>query len=135
MKAMRDRSVLLVYDDKSRVLMQHRREDREVLPGYWGFFGGKLKNDESEEEALFREIDEELNYSPLDPQLFVSYSVDRDGREMTLHVFEERYDATQELDLQEGQGMDWISVEEINNYKIPEHDKEILRKWRRQHTD
>jgi len=129
---MQDRSVLILYNDEEEVLMQHRREDRDVLPGYWGFFGGKIEEGESKEEALLREIREELQYTPQDPRFLTSYFVKREEGAMTLHVFVEHYDASQKLNQQEGQGMDWIDLDGMDNFKMPAHDKEILRKWRRE---
>jgi 8-oxo-dGTP diphosphatase len=45
-------------DDK---VLAMKRASHKPLPGKWEFPGGKIENNESAEEALIREIKEELN--------------------------------------------------------------------------
>lgn len=60
-------SILIPYRrnaDKFLVFLQKRSKDAKRLPGFFGFFGGGAKNNENPEEALQREIMEELNFVP-----------------------------------------------------------------------
>jgi 8-oxo-dGTP pyrophosphatase MutT (NUDIX family) len=45
------------------VLLLQRRNDEEVLPGFWELPGGKRRFDETSIEALIREVKEETNLS------------------------------------------------------------------------
>lgn len=54
---------LLVRD--RRVLLGHRADDRDWLPGAWDVFGGHVERGESASEALRRELAEELGIEPL----------------------------------------------------------------------
>ncbi len=42
------------------VLMCHRHPDREWVPNVWDFPGGHIAKDETPQQALARELDEEL---------------------------------------------------------------------------
>lgn len=46
-----------------RVYLQKRSADAEALPGNFGFWGGHAEKDEAPEEALAREIQEEMGIS------------------------------------------------------------------------
>lgn len=46
---------------KDNKVLAMQRSERMTLPGMWEFPGGKIEENETEEEALGREIKEELN--------------------------------------------------------------------------
>ena len=54
------RVVCAIIEFNSRTLVVQRSE-KMSLPLKWEFPGGKIENDESEEECILREIKEELN--------------------------------------------------------------------------
>jgi len=58
---------LIVKDNK--VLLQHRTDN-----GTWAVHGGGLEFGESFEEALYRELGEELHIKPINPVEFKTYS-------------------------------------------------------------
>ncbi|HIH17265.1 MAG: 7,8-dihydro-8-oxoguanine triphosphatase [archaeon GW2011_AR6] len=58
----RDVAVIILYDNKKRILLQHRGKNSPRLPGYWAFFGGGIEKGETPEQAVRRECKEELNY-------------------------------------------------------------------------
>ena len=76
---MRDKykvSVLIPYKIKNNdveVFLQKRTEDAKVAPGCFGFFGGKIEEQETPDEALKREIKEELDLSVEDYKFFKQY--------------------------------------------------------------
>ena len=58
--AVRNVSVLALYNDQKEILLQHRSKDALRLPDYWAFFGGGIEGEETPEQAIAREILEEL---------------------------------------------------------------------------
>lgn len=69
-------AALLVTPD-GRYLMQHRDDKPEVFfAGWWGTFGGALEPGERPEEAMRRELIEELAFDPPEMQAFCTLGLD-----------------------------------------------------------
>lgn len=124
--ALRNVAVLLLYNDRKEVLLQHRTADAERLPNYWAFFGGGIEGVESPEQALAREIREELEYAVNAPRLIVTQTMTHKGEGALKYVFVEKYDPRQALVLHEGQGMGWWSFEDLAGLPIIDHDRAVL---------
>ena len=60
---------LIIGDGNGNILLQKRADD-----GTWGYHGGAVEIDESVEDALRREVKEELNIEPKDIELLGIYS-------------------------------------------------------------
>jgi len=122
----RNVAIIILYDDKKRILLQHRKEDAERLPGYWGFFGGGIDEGETPEEAVRRETKEELNYELGNPKLVMVQEFKGKHHDGTKYVFVEKYNPSKKLTLYEGQGMKWVLLNETKPLKIVDHDTEVL---------
>lgn len=126
---MKERTVatLVLYNDQKQILLQQRSEDAPRWPGYWAVFGGGVEDGETIEDALRREIREELNYEVRNPRLFITeQAVSEDGVLIKGNVFVEKYDASQTLILGEGQGFGWFSLEEALQLKITDVRRKCL---------
>lgn len=121
-------SAIILYNDKQEVLMQHRDDNKKFLPGYWGSFGGHIEEGETPEEALKRELIEELEYEVKNPTLFVTSEFTDEDKRITTYNFIEKYDEAQPLVLHEGQGYGWFSIPEALKLKVTELRKEALLK-------
>ena len=60
---------LIIGDGRGNVLLQRRADD-----GQWANHGGAIELWETVEQALFREIGEELGVSPVEPRLLKAYA-------------------------------------------------------------
>ncbi len=127
----RDSAVLVLYNAKGEILLQHRSKDAKRRPNYWGFFGGGVENGETHGEALAREIQEELEYTVTDPEILYTedYTLEQTDGESIFGertVFIEKYDETQELQLHEGQGMGWYKPSETSRLLMSDTVKNRL---------
>lgn len=98
--------VLLQADD--RFLLTSRPEGK-VYAGYWEFPGGKLEAGESVEQALRRELQEELGITIGAAQLWKTQMVDYPHALVRLH-FCKVWDWQGELQMREAQSHAWQSL-------------------------
>jgi 8-oxo-dGTP diphosphatase len=91
---------IAILTQANQYLMQLRDPIPSIVhPGHWGMFGGHLDEGETPEEAIWRELTEEICYTPPALTLFCE---DRDIG-VVRHVFYgELTVPMSELDLQEG---------------------------------
>ena len=130
-------ALIVLYDEKGRVLLQERSADAERLPGYWGFYGGGIKPNESPLEAVKREAFEELNYQLHEPALFFEqpFQLGRRYQRVTEEVengymwaFTERFSGSKEnLRILEGRSGVWTTVNAVEKLHMMEHDKAVIR--------
>jgi 8-oxo-dGTP pyrophosphatase MutT (NUDIX family) len=72
-----DAVVAIICLDDGRYLMQHRDERSDIwYPGHWGCFGGAVEPGESPEDALARELYEELEFRPRQPAFLTRFDFD-----------------------------------------------------------
>jgi len=98
--------VLIASD--GRFLLTSRPEGK-VYAGYWEFPGGKLEGDESVEQALRRELEEEIGVTIGQAHLWRTQLVDYPHALVRLN-FCKVFDWTGELHMREGQSYGWQSL-------------------------
>ncbi len=125
-KRERDVSVIFLYNDEDKILLQQREETRSFLPGYWSFFGGGLDPEENSYDALMRETKEELDYTPIAPRLIMKTSFQHEKSKANLSIYIEHCKDPSALRLGEGQNWGWFKMEEVKKLKMLESDKYIL---------
>ena len=124
-------TAVILYDEQSRILLQHRTDDAPTSPGYWSFFGGHVDCGETLEQAAKREAFEELSYVLHEPRHWLSQPFLCEGRTYTQHIFLERYGGAP-LSLGEGQAMRWFSPNETGALLMSVHSRaavEALDRW------
>jgi 8-oxo-dGTP pyrophosphatase MutT (NUDIX family) len=102
---------LAMLQREGRWLMQLRDEIPSIVaPGCWGLFGGHLDPGERPEQAMRRELLEEINWQPPVLELVMVHHIHR----RTAHVFHAELSVPlEQLQLLEGQDMALISAEEL----------------------
>lgn len=120
-------AVAILYDDEGKMLLEHRAETRKSFPGYWALFGGRIERNETPEDAVRREIKEELGYTLSNPVFLLTQELSQGSGK---HVFVEKYDGVQPLVLNpyESQKYGWFTLKETKNLKQIPHDLEPLQK-------
>jgi 8-oxo-dGTP diphosphatase len=91
------------------------------------FPGGKIEEGESKEEALHRELFEELNLSAKIKSLFITVVHEYPDFELTMHSFICEVD-TKKLILHEHIDFKWLKIEDISNLDWAAADIPIVNK-------
>ena len=100
-----------MLEREGRWLMQLRDEISSIVaPGCWGLFGGHLDPGETPEQALRRELLEEISWQPPALEPVMVHHIHR----RTAHVFRAELPIPlTQLQLLEGQDMALVSTEEL----------------------
>ena len=109
------------------IYLQRRSVDAKVLPNHYGFWGGGAENSETAEEALKREIREEMGIE-LDMKkvsLFNHYEFLRSTKDAFLFRPDEGWE--NKIIIGEGDYGKWFKLEEaLENKEIIFEDKVVL---------
>ena len=110
MKKTRPQCGLIIENAKIEILLQ-LRDDKPSLeyPNCWGTFGGQIEEGETPQEALVREIREELNYDVESPVLYHVYSFD--GYDIYMFSTIDKKTTLDDFIVQEGQRAGFFSRE------------------------
>ena len=115
---------LILQNNKLLICQRPNFKDH---PLKWEFPGGKIKNDETNEEALIREINEELsiniinceelisynfNYKDLDKKVFIYFYLINNFSGKVLNNFHKE--------------LKWIEIKDIREYDFLEGDLKII---------
>src|SRR5579859_192864 len=130
------KSVLVVaaalIDADGRVLLAQRPPGK-AMAGQWEFPGGKIDAHETPEQALIRELKEELGIdvteSCLAPIAFASHDYDHFHLLMPLYAIRQWRGRPE---AREGQTLAWASKDKLNSYPMPPADIPLvaqLRDW------
>jgi 8-oxo-dGTP diphosphatase len=115
-----------LVDVDKRVLIAQRPQGK-ALAGFWEFPGGKLDPGERPEQALIRELYEEIGITVqeacLAPLTFASHAYDDFHLLMPLYVCR-RWEG--QVLAREGQTLAWVRANRLREYKMPPADIPLI---------
>lgn len=115
-----------LIDTDGRILLAQRPEGKN-LAGLWEFPGGKVESGETPEDALIRELQEELGittkHACLAPLTFASYAYEKLHLLMPLYICR-RYEGIARS--MEGQALKWVKPKDLRAYPMPPADEPLI---------
>ena len=115
-----------LVDADGRVLLAQRPPGKQ-LAGLWEFPGGKIDAGERPEQALARELGEELGIdacvSCMQPLAFASHAYEDFHLLMPLYICR-RWDG--EVMAREGQKLAWVRANKLRDYQMPPADIPLI---------
>ncbi len=114
----------MVKNPAGQVLISLRNPDLHQ-GGLWEFPGGKVEVGESIDQALRRELKEELAIDILTAEPLITIRHDYADRRVQLHVFlVEQFSGS--VKHSDKQPIEWVAPDELNQYVFPEANKAII---------
>lgn len=115
-----------LIDDAGRIFVQ-QRPDGKAMAGLWEFPGGKVDRDEVPEEALIRELNEELgiivNRKQLECAYFTSEPLEENHLLLLLYICREW---NGEISAHEAPSVQWLHPSMLHQLPMPPADVPLI---------
>lgn len=118
-------AAIILNKDKAFIT---KRPISKKMGGLWEFPGGKIEKDETPEEALKREIKEELGVDIYDLNHFMNFTHVYDFSDINFYVYKAKIKNIDDIKLLEHMDGKWVEKSELKTYDFVPADKKIIEK-------
>lgn len=129
MNIVKQKSNLIPYRINQGIIefyLSHRSKNAKQYPDYWSFWGGGIEMGENSEDALIREIKEELNFNLNDFE-FLGVYYDSMPNKKFIYFTKVNLDFEHNIEILESQGGQFFSIDNIRvEDRIIQEDKRVL---------
>lgn len=116
--------VVAIIQKDSKIFIQ-KRPDKGLMGGLWEFPGGKVEAGEMKQEALEREIREELGIEIENIQFLKNLKHAYTSFKIDLHCFSADY-LSGEVELKAATEGKWIDISELRDYPFPAANVKLI---------
>lgn len=116
----------IIRNNDNKILIA-QRNIKKSQGGLWEFPGGKIENDETMEEAIVREIKEELDMDIVFESYFDEKKYIYPEKEINLIALNCRI-VSEKYKVLEHEKVEWITVEEFDNFEFAPADVYFVNK-------
>ncbi len=117
-------AAIIFNPQQSQVFITKRPDDKHK-GGYWEFPGGKVEAGESVEQAMARELNEEVGIDVIQQQSFEHLEYDYPDKSLTFDFITVTEFSGQPYG-REGQEGLWVDIKQLAEYRFPEANVPIL---------
>lgn len=104
-----------------------RRADKAHQGGFWEFAGGKVEVNETAEQAVVRELFEEVGIRVTEIEHFMALDHDYPDKALKFDFFLVKAFSGEAYG-KEGQPSEWVNLCDLANYRFPEANEAVLAK-------
>jgi 8-oxo-dGTP diphosphatase len=115
----------ILYNDKNEILISQRSKKSKEYPLRWEFLGGKFEQGETGEQAMIREIKEEIDLDIINPKLFFTKTHSEQHADIYLEFYIIK-EWTGKLKKIVHENLVWEKIEKLKEYDLLDGDLEIV---------
>ena len=115
----------IIFREEKVLCVQRTKHEKEYISLKWEFPGGKVEVGESREEALVREIREELSVEIEVSEFSMTVEHTYSDFHLTMHVFKCVLDHG-EITLNEHAALKWLSIDELDRLDWVAADENVV---------
>ncbi|PMO40069.1 7,8-dihydro-8-oxoguanine-triphosphatase [Vibrio sp. 10N.222.52.B12] len=117
-------AAIIFNEDRSQIFITKRPDDKHK-GGFWEFPGGKVEQNETVEQAMIRELEEEIGITVTEQALFEHLEYDYPDKSLKFDFITVSQFNNQPYG-REGQEGRWVDIIALPNYAFPEANVPIL---------
>ncbi len=115
----------IIKNDEEKILITKRKKN-QLLGGLWEFPGGKVKEQETLENALIREIKEEVNLDIKLKGFLCKVQHAYSHFKITMHAFICSCPDTKGIKLNSAEQLEWVHESELEAFAFPKANKVVI---------
>jgi mutator protein MutT len=123
----------VIFSDGHRLLLEDRRRIKKHGE-HWSFFGGSIEHGETHEQAMKREIQEELSYSIKQYSFFKKYVVKLPHIHITYYMYTAPLPPMSALRVHKDAVARLVTIRQALRLKITAEDKRIIADFSKKHA-
>lgn len=112
------RIVTAMLRDGDRILLCHRSPQRRYYPDVWDFPGGHIDPGETPEDAVARELAEELAITVEPPSAPPAHEIHTDTFDMRIWLFDSWTGTPANVAPEEHDAISWFTVDELDGLDL-----------------
>ena len=122
----------ILYNDKNEILIT-KRPAQFHLGGLWEFPGGRIEDHELPEQALIRELKEEVDLDIKVEKLFWRETFEYDIKIIDIFFYIcKLIPARQKITPKEVDDYRWVLTDELHQFEFPEADRHLVERLKQQ---
>jgi 8-oxo-dGTP diphosphatase len=115
----------IIYNQQRDQILIARRPDHLHMGGFWEFPGGKIDDGELPQEALARELQEELSIYFSSAECYQQVNHTYPDKKVLIE-FWSVFDISGQAKGNEGQQIAWVPVQNLANYAFPPANQPVV---------